>query len=168
MSSSASFTLRHAREQDAASIHALKQSIYAEDKWFINDGPPSQGMIERQLRSLDVEKHLYLIAEKEKQACGWLELYCLQPKKINHIATLTLAVAKAYRGKGIARRMLEQAIVWAKTMKIHKIALNVRANNTAAIRLYDSLGFMIEGREKDQIKLDNGFEDNLIMAKLIK
>ena len=52
-------------------------------------------------------------------------------------------------------------------MNIAKITLNVRAGNSGAIALYEAEGFRIEGREEDQFVTDDGFEDNLIMARRI-
>jgi ribosomal protein S18 acetylase RimI-like enzyme len=43
----------------------------------------------------------------------------------------------------------------------------VRAGNEAAILLYKEEGFVLEGRERNQVRTREGYEDNLIMAKFL-
>jgi ribosomal-protein-alanine acetyltransferase len=58
---------------------------------------------------------------------------------------LNLAVDPAERRTGIARRLLEDALAVAKGAWF----LEVRASNTAAIRLYESVGFARAGVRKN-------------------
>jgi len=52
-----------------------------------------------------------------------------------------VAVAKKYRGRGIARSLMDAALELARECDGNSVALQVRANNAPARRLYDSLGF---------------------------
>ncbi len=161
------FRLREATDHDAQAIRELQSSIYLEDTAFVGDGPATEGMLARRIRSLLPEHSLYLVAEQEQSLCGWLELHKLNAKKLNHVATMTLAVHPDYRQQGIASNLLDEALAWLKKHAVYKIAINVRASNQAALKQYERYQFKIEGRELNQIKLKNGFEDNLIMAKFI-
>jgi ribosomal protein S18 acetylase RimI-like enzyme len=51
---------------------------------------------------------------------------------------------------------------------VFKLQLSVRARNEAAIALYRREGFALEGRERAQILDEEGFEDNLVMAKFLR
>lgn len=161
--------IRPALSSDAAQLTALQQSVYDENRWFVGDGPPDVAALTRRLRSLEPAGSLYLVARApgEDELIAWLELHRLFPQKLKHVATLTLAVKRSWRGRGLAKMLLHQAYDWAKTSGVRKISLNVRANNLDAIRLYERQGFELEGREKAHIKLEDGFEDNLIMAKIL-
>ena len=156
--------LRNARPADAGALRALEEEIYREGSWFVGDGPPSVGALQRQLRSLDPHRSLVLVAALGDGLCAWLELHRLQPRRLEHVAMLTLAVGRRYRRRGLGRALLERAIRWARRSGIVKIGLNVRAGNAGAIALYRGFGFVEEGRERRQVRTDAGFEDNLIMA----
>ena len=143
----------------------MQRAIYDEDKWFVGDGPPSPETLAARLRSLNSNHSLYLVALKDGELSGWLELHRLAAKRLNHVAILTLAVAKTKRRGGLGANLLRGAYDWARQVGVLKLTLNVRENNVAAIRLYESEGFELEGREHKHVRTGAGFEDNLIMAK---
>jgi len=58
---------------------------------------------------------------------------------------LNIAVAPAQRRQGIARRLLEEELAGSPGAWF----LEVRESNTAAISLYETLGFQITGRRQD-------------------
>ncbi len=83
------------------------------------------------------------------------------------MAILTLAVGSAWRRRGVAREMLARSYRWGIRVGVGKISLNVRAENRAAVALYQDQGFVLEGCERNHIRLGDRFEDNLIMAKFL-
>ncbi len=52
-----------------------------------------------------------------------------------------VAVRASYRGRGIARSLMEAALAWAREQGGEAVFLRVRRNNTAAWSLYQGLGF---------------------------
>ena len=161
-------TVRHARPSDAAALIDLQAEIYAEGRWFVGDGPPSVQALERRLRAFGPEMTLYLVALPPKgEVCAWLELHRLAPKRLQHVAMLTLAVSETWRQRGVATKLLENAYRWAAQHNVQKVQLNVRANNSAALALYRSQGFEQEGRERSQILEGEHYEDNILMAKFL-
>lgn len=173
MSAVSSLTVRPARATDAPELHALQQTIYTEARWFVGDGAPSADAITRRLRSLDPRHSCYLVAliqpqaHQQEQVSGWLELNRPQPQRLKHVAVLTIAVAPAWRRRGVAKQLLSRGYQWAQQKGVKKIQLDVRAGNTAAITLYEREGFVLEGRERAQILTPQGYEDNLVMAKFL-
>lgn len=159
--------IRRAEPADASELVALQRQIYREERWFVGDGPPSEGALAQRLRSLDPTASLFLVAARDRELWGWLELHRLPPARLRHVATLTLAVSAAQRQRGVGRLLLEHGFEWARDVGVLKIGLNVRAGNEAAIRLYRDCGFELEGRERRQIRTKAGYEDNLLMAKFL-
>lgn len=160
-------TIRRAEARDVASLLELQSQIYREGRWFVGDGPPSQAALAQRLRALEPHLSLWLLGVKGNRVCGWLELHRLQPMRMRHVATLTLAVSRSQRRRGVGRALLLDSYRWGCDVGVSKISLNVRAGNAAAIRLYREEGFVLEGREQRQIRTADGFEDNLIMAKFL-
>lgn len=52
-----------------------------------------------------------------------------------------VAVSKSYRGRGIARTLMDAAVEFVKEMNGYEISLQVRQGNQPAIRLYEAFGF---------------------------
>ena len=160
-------TFRTAAAADAAGLHTLHRSIYDEGRWFVGDGPPSVETLQGRLRQLEPTRSLYLVAAHEGTLLGWLELHRLPPKRLSHVAVLTLAVAAPYRQQGIAGQLLARAYPWAREVGVAKLQLSVRSRNRAARALYEREGFGLEGCERRQVYDGGVFEDNLLMAKFL-
>lgn len=159
--------IRAARGADAGGVVGLLASIYAEDRWFVGDGPPAAASLARRIRGEDARDVLFLVATDDREIVGWLELQRLQASKLRHVAMLTLAVGAAHRRRGIGTALLHESYGWADRQGVCKISLNVRARNDAAIALYEREGFRHEGREVRQVRTPSGWEDNLIMARFL-
>lgn len=80
----------------------------------------------------------------------------------DELEILNLAVAPEERRQGHGRRILRMALQVARKMGIHKVLLEVRVSNHAAIGLYESSGFHRVGR-RPHYYTDSG-EDALIYA----
>ena len=83
---------------------------------------------------------------------------------------LTVAVDPDFQRRGIARGLFEALFSTAKAVhpRIERIELVVRADLTHAIRLYESLGFRIEGRFERRFRLPDGrYEADLPMARFL-
>jgi RimJ/RimL family protein N-acetyltransferase len=60
---------------------------------------------------------------------------------------------------------MERLVEWARQAGLRKLYLKVFSDNTRAIRLYESLGFVEEGRLKgDVLRGDGTYGDTLIMS----
>jgi ribosomal protein S18 acetylase RimI-like enzyme len=77
---------------------------------------------------------------------------------------LGMGLRGPYRGKGLGRQLIEQALQAARQHGFERIELMVRSPNARAIRLYSQVGFQEEGRKRDAVRLDDGSEDELMMA----
>ncbi|MBT4516289.1 MAG: GNAT family N-acetyltransferase [Candidatus Komeilibacteria bacterium] len=86
--------------------------------------------------------------------------------KQNKNTDLFIAIGEdEYRGKGIGKIAMKWIIDYGfNKLKLHKINLGVVKNNIAAVNLYKSLGFIIEGDMKDEVFSDDKFYDFLSMA----
>ena len=65
------------------------------------------------------------------------------------IQILNLAVRKALRRRGIARKLIELAIRTGREQHAGLLTLEVRKSNSAARKLYESLGFRVTGERPD-------------------
>ena len=102
---------------------------------------------------------------------GEIHALRMAPKQFEHVLTdLTVAVHPDWQGKGLGSLLFMALINAAKLMdpRIERIELMAREGNDGAIRLYERLGFKIEGRFAGRVHLPDGtIEDDIAMAMLL-
>ena len=91
------------------------------------------------------EKNDYLVAEVEGQVAG----YCGFWGVAGEGDIYNVAVKKEYRRQHMGESMLRELIRRGAARGITSFTLEVRSSNEAAIRLYESLGFLREGVRKE-------------------
>ena len=82
-------------------------------------------------------------------------------------AYVALGVLARAAGQGLGAALLRQARDWAAAHGLHRLELTVMAHNTRAIRLYERMGFAVEGRRAECLIVDGQFVDELHMAAII-
>lgn len=109
---------------------------------------------------------LYLVVE---QGGGIVGHAILEPHKLaatSHVVFLTIAIHEGHQGMGIGKMLMRHLIEWARAHpKIEKFELQVRSSNIRAIKLYEGLGFVEEGRKTKRIKYGpDDYQDDVYMA----
>ena len=97
-------------------------------------------------RLLPAEGTLCLVAEDTvpKRVVGFL----LARTTADEMEVLNLAVAPPHRRKGIARRLLGEALTCGQAQGVQQCWLELRASNQAALELYRALGFVEAQRRR--------------------
>lgn len=81
------------------------------------------------------------------------------------VAEVGMVLAAGARGHGIGGRLLDALLGAARALRAHKVSLQVWPHNEAAIRLYRSRGFVVEGRLRRHYPRTNGeLWDSVIMG----
>ncbi|MBA7547606.1 Spermidine N(1)-acetyltransferase [subsurface metagenome] len=74
---------------------------------------------------------------------------------------------KEERGKGYSRTATQKTLAFGfNQLGLNRIYLNVQKNNEVAIKLYESIGFIIEGEVRKSIYKDGQFYNEYIMSIL--
>lgn len=97
---------------------------------------------------------------------GVITLVAEKTMKLRHRATIVaMYVTPGMRGKGIAKKLMNEAINKARTLEgIEQIHLTVVSSNSSAIRLYSSIGFKAYGTEKRALKIEEDYFDEDFMV----
>lgn len=97
---------------------------------------------------------------------GMLGLKRENMRKLSHKASLWgMVVAPAARNNGVARALLLQVLAVIQSVpEIIQVNLSVNATNVAAIKLYESEGFVVFGREPCALMVDGELHDELHMC----
>jgi putative acetyltransferase len=106
------------------------------------------------------------VAEVDGRVVGSASLH-VQRGKRRHVASLGIAVHDDFQGRGIGRALMAALLDLADNfLALHRVELEVMADNAAAIQLYDSLGFAVEGRKREDIVRGGRYVDVLVMGRL--
>lgn len=106
------------------------------------------------------------VAFSGDEPVGIMGLLRQRPSKMSHRATLVMVYLRAsFRGSGLARKLLDVVIDFARHEKILQLELAVSAENPGAIGFYHREGFCEVGRIPGGL-LDGGREvDDIIMVR---
>lgn len=107
-----------------------------------------------------------LVADDDGRAVGYVRLNQPGPLPSHaHVLEINgLAVDPGRQGAGIGRRLIEAALVEARSRGARKVSLRVLAPNARARRLYTSCGFVLEGALRAEFLLDDRYVDDLFLA----
>jgi RimJ/RimL family protein N-acetyltransferase len=97
---------------------------------------------------------------------GWCDITPNPHEGFRHTGRLGMGLLPDYRGQGLGRRLVLDAVRAARAAGMERIELEVFASNTRAIRLYEAIGFVHEGVKRHARKLDGAYDDNVMMALL--
>ena len=97
------------------------------------------------VRALEAKHIHYVAARTEDKLVGYAGIARLGRKPPYEYEIHTIGVDPAYQGQGIGRRMLADLVDFASGGVVF---LEVRTDNEAAIRLYQSAGFVNVGLRK--------------------
>lgn len=81
---------------------------------------------------------------------------------------LNFCIAKPLQSKGYGRKLLQTVIYsLSKFSAIKYVILEVRPSNSAAIHLYEAMGFEKSEIKKDYYKDENSVEDAILLKKVL-
>ena len=87
-----------------------------------------------------------VVLEEDGAVLGSAKMGPNRPGRGSHIGTASFMVSPAARGRGVGRRLAEYMVEWHRDQGFAGIQFNaVVETNTAAVRLWQDLGFEIIG-----------------------
>ena len=112
--------------------------------------PITRERVESWFENIDYEKALPILGFVDEngleRVIAATSLNFSQMEHDKHIARFGISVHDDYQGRGLGRILASYMIDVARERGIKKVALEVVATNTRAINLYESLGYVKEGR----------------------
>lgn len=111
--------------------------------------------------------NVMLVAELDGRVVGFVGLHREVAHRRSHAAGLGMAVHDAFAGRGAGSALMAAVVELAERWwGVRRLELNVYADNTRAIALYERFGFQREGLFRAYAWRDGAFVDSLAMARL--
>ena len=111
--------------------------------------------------------HHHLVAELDGRVVGSLGLTVMQSPRRRHAGDLGMSVAPDLHGRGIGTALMRAALDLADNWyNLHRLQLEVYADNAVAIHLYQKHGFVAEGTLRDYAFRAGSYVDALVMGRV--
>lgn len=155
--------IRPVRLEDAEALwHIARQAGVIETTMAL----PSFRLDQRiaSLAALGENDH-YLVAEVGGEVIGLAGLE-VGTGRTRHRGELFVYVAREHQGRGAGTRLLEALLDLADNwLLLRRVELTVLVENEGAKRLYERLGFVVEGRRRMSVIAQGELKDEWLMAR---
>lgn len=157
--------IRRAEPEDFAAVQAIYAAPLAQ-AGTLQLPFPSRDLWRQRMQAVDPHAHL-LLACAGDEVVGQLGLYVATNPRRRHVGDLGMGVRDDWQGRGVGTALMAAAIDLAdRWLQLHRLELQVYADNAAGIALYTRHGFVEEGRHRDFAFRDGRYVDALSMARL--
>jgi RimJ/RimL family protein N-acetyltransferase len=156
-----------AREQHVDGFHHVLGVVARERKYIgFVEPPPIEGT-RAFVKSIVAGAGVQMLAVTDGgTVVGWCDITPNPHEGFRHAGRLGMGLLPDYRGRGLGRQLVIDAVRAVRAAGMERIELEVFASNTRAIGLYEALGFVHEGIKRRARKLDGAYDDNVMMALL--
>lgn len=166
-------TVREAQPQDAQSLLAYMNAVGGESENLLyGENEVTLSLVQEREFLENMQKNpdcAMFVGLLEGEIVASAQCGRRSPRgRIRHRGSIALAVSRSHWGKGIGRCMLEQLKVYAGEIGLEILELEVRADNTSAIALYQKMGFQQTGQYQNFFKYAPGiYADAYLMQCML-
>lgn len=145
---SVDIVIRPIRATDSADIHEMRTMAGVREN--IPSLPSERiEVAEGKYAALTPNDHV-LVAEADcggvRKVVGWVWLQVNANPRKRHVGLFGIMVRTDWQGRGVGRRLMDEIFDLADNwLMLKRVELQAFADNTDAIRLYESYGFELEG-----------------------
>ncbi len=164
--------LRQARPSDAERLTVLNRAILLETDFHIReadeygaDEESERRFVEQMAANAD---SMYLLGVVDGEIAGLLLFQRERYRRMRHGGGLGVAIRLEWQRLGLGSAMLEAFLAWARSRPgIEKIKLEVFSTNGVAQKIYERLGFVVEGVRQGDVRVKGRPVDLILMAKYL-
>jgi RimJ/RimL family protein N-acetyltransferase len=163
--------LTYVEELDAVRVLEHMRRAAAETDYYSFGADELQRTVEEQrgqIYRLSSDGGFLLQALVDGEVVGLASVSRYSGSRVLHVAEFSLGVLKRMWGRGLGRALCHRSLLEARRRGITRLELRVRADNLRALRLYESVGFTLEGRLRDAFRIRGVAYDELLMASLLR
>ncbi|AHE56123.1 GNAT family N-acetyltransferase [Sphingomonas sanxanigenens] len=146
------YQLRALGRNDLEAMQRFAAELPEHDLLFLGRDLRHPKVIEAWLRAISEGEIVSLLAEDQGRIAGTSAIIRDPLGWSAHVGEIRLLVAVDYRGKGVGRILLQETFRIALEMGLTKLTAQMTADQTAAIALFESLGFRGEAMLRNQVR----------------
>lgn len=160
--------VREAAPDDAEALFSLNREAQTETPHLLLE--PGEGFTNpsEQRSALEAaDGRVVLIAFLSDEPVGYLGATRGAFQRNRHCMSIAMAVLRRHWRRGVGRALLGEIENQARRGGTTRLELTTLTSNAAALDLYRSAGFSIEGTRRGSLRIDGGLHDEYFMAKLL-
>ena len=102
-----------------------------------------------------------------REVVGWCDVTPKSRPIYAHCGVLGMGLLPGFRGQGLGTRLITRTLHAARAFGLSRVELTVREDNRSAIALYEKVGFVAEGLQRNGALVDGEYENIIEMAILL-
>ena len=158
--------LHYMSSKDVEALLRFAGDLSEHDLLFLRRDVRRLEVIEDWLMEIDAGTVVSILAKHGDEVVGETTIDRNGLQWTSHVAELRVVLARAVRGKGLGRLLAEEALRLAQRSSIEKMIARMTVDQSAAIRVFESLGFKREALMKDHVKDLEGRTHDLVVMSL--
>lgn len=163
--------IRLIRVEDAARFLELRKALDHETRFMMLEPDERTTTPEEQRQAIEkllADGHnAIFVADAGDRLAGYISLYRGAYRRNRHCGEIVIGIRQPFTGQGLGARLFEALIDWARREGLHRLELTVMRPNERAVRLYQKVGFAIEGVRRDSLCIDGAYVDEYSMSLLL-
>jgi RimJ/RimL family protein N-acetyltransferase len=160
------YTITTTKVEDADAVARCVAAIARERRFLATTEGFSVEETRTYIDELKRTGGVHLVAVDGGEIVGWCDIARERFQAAAHVGHLGIGLLPKYRGRGLGRKLLENALDEAFPDRFERVELEVFGSNRIATALYRTIGFREEGRKRNGCKIDGRYDDVLILALL--
>jgi RimJ/RimL family protein N-acetyltransferase len=155
-------TIRPMVPGDTGPLLAFFHRLPPEERQFLRDDVTRPEVVEAWGRGLDYERVFPLLAERDERIIGDATLHRLGGW-MRHVGEIRVATDPFYRRRGLASILAREIFYVALQAGLDKMVAQMAADQVAARKVFEKLGFQVEARFANHIQDAHGGKHDLIV-----
>ena len=157
--------IRPLQKSDREGLHGMYQSM-SDDALRWSMAPYTEETIDRWIGNLS--NLISLVAVHGGGIVGYASVQKFTHPRLVGTGDLNIYIHQDYQGAGLGTALMVMLLNAANEHSLHRINLEVVADNETAVHLFRKFGFNVEGRRVEAYKSqDGGLYDILLMGKTL-
>lgn len=158
-------TVRSYKSDDFEAMVSMFQQLSEE---ALRYGLPPYDRTRLQRWVSDVDDRVTLLTIDQGKVVGVATISGPWNPRLKGVGEFVTYIHQDYHGKGLGTFLTKTILEEARRKGFHRVTLHVVADNVPAIKAYERVGFVQEGRLKDAFLDDNDkYHDQLVMGVIL-
>lgn len=164
--------IREIKVEDAEAFLKLCQQTDAESEFLLFEEGERDTTVEAKRSSIESmissSNSTIFVVEDKTNLVGYLLARGGAALKNYHSVYIVIAILASRKGQGIGTELFKRLEEWARERDIGRLELGVMKTNHHALKLYQKMGFEIEGTKRNVFLVNDKYVDEYMMGKLLK
>jgi GNAT superfamily N-acetyltransferase len=145
-------TLRPLKKDDEKKFHEFFLAVPEQERMFIKHRVTDPAVIRDWCQNIDLGRNFPLLAIADGKIIGDATLHQQLGGWKRHIGRVSVLVLPQYRGRGLARAMVNEISQLARNLGLERVEAEFIGGQEAAIKMFALLGFSNLLRLEDYVK----------------